>query len=96
VCRDATLHLVNPGAHRVSVDLVVDLERGHSAATGGSVRIDGRRVPLLVDEPTPVRARLRPGVTRARIVVHDPRVRCDNVERDDLPTVAAHLVPPPG
>jgi hypothetical protein len=95
VCRDATLRLVNPAEHRVTVDLVVDFERGHSAATGATLRIGGRRIPLLVDEPTPVRASLRPGVTRAPIVVRDPRVRCDNVERDDLPTVAARIVPPP-
>ncbi len=92
VCRDATLRLVNPARSRVPVHLVVELDRGHSSATGATLTLGRRRVPLLVDQPTRLRVSLRPGVTRAPIVVRDRRVRCDNVERDDLPTVAAHLV----
>jgi len=43
-----------------------------------------------------VPVRLRPGITTAPIVVHNPGVRCDDVEHDDLPTIAAHLVPRDG
>jgi len=50
-------------------------------------------VPLLVDEPTTVPATLTSGTTRATIVVRNPQVRCDNIEHDDLPTIAAHIVP---
>ena len=94
VCRDATLRLVNPAAHRVAVELVVELDRGHSAATGGTLVLGPQHITLAVDAPTRVQASLRPGTTTAPIVVHNPRVRCDNVEHDDLPTVAAHLVRP--
>jgi hypothetical protein len=94
VCREATLTLVNPSQHRARIDLVVEFDRGHSSATGATIALGRRRIPLLVDEPTRLRASLRPGSTRAPITVTDHRVRCDNVERDDLPTVAAHLVRP--
>ena len=48
-----------------------------------------------MDEPTSTRVRLRPGTSSTPIVVPNPGIRCDDVEHDDLPTITAHLVPPP-
>jgi phosphoglycerol transferase len=93
VCRDARLQLVNPSRRAVPVMLRLEFRRDHSDATGATLRLAGRRVPLLVDEPTTVPATLTSGTTRATIVVRNPQVRCDNIEHDDLPTIAAHIVP---
>jgi hypothetical protein len=93
VCRDARVQLVNPARHRQTVELVLTLTRGHSDTTAGAIRIDGRRTPLVVDGETRLRVSLSPGITRAPIRVRNPGVRCDNVERDDLPTIAAKLRP---
>ena len=54
VCRDATLRLVNPGRRGCAASSSLDLARGHSDSTGGTVELDGRRFPLLVDEHTPL------------------------------------------
>jgi hypothetical protein len=93
VCHDARLQLVNPGRRAERVDLELELRRGHSDATRATLELAGRRVPLSIDEPTRVGVTLRPGITRAPIAVRIPRVRCDDVERDDLPTIAARLLP---
>jgi hypothetical protein len=77
----------------VAAQVVLDLTRVHSDTTGGTVEFGGRRIPLAVDEPTRVRVRLPHGITVAPIRVEHPGIRCDNVEHDDLPTIAAHLVP---
>lgn len=93
VCRDATLRLVNAGHHPVHAVLVLELARGHSDSTGGTIELGGRRIRLLPDEQTRVLLALQHGTTAVPIVVRNPRVRCDNVEHDDLPTIAAHFVP---
>jgi hypothetical protein len=91
VCRDARLQLQNPARRAVRTTLVLALMRGHSDATGGTVRIGGRRVPIAPDAETRIPVTLPHGITRAPIQVQVPGIRCDNVEHDDLPTIAAHL-----
>jgi phosphoglycerol transferase len=93
VCRDARLQLVDPGRRPRAVVVVLRLTRGHSDASGGTARVGGRAVRLAVDGPTRVRLTLHPGITRVPVVVRNPGVRCDNVQHEDLPTIAARLVP---
>jgi hypothetical protein len=93
VCRDARLHLVNPGHRTAHVVLRLEFRRDHSDAMGATLRLAGRPVELTVDEPTFVPADLPPGTTRATVEVRNPQIRCDNIEHNDLPTIAAHVVP---
>ena len=56
--------------------------------------IDGRRVPITVDNDIRrVPVDVPPGTTKINISVDTPDVRCQSTPLNTLPSISAHLVP---
>ena len=94
VCAEGVFTLVNPGKHTQHERLDIRFKQRNSLAESGALTIDGRRVPITVDNDIRrVPVDVPPGTTKINISVDTPDVRCQSTPLNTLPSISAHLVP---
>jgi hypothetical protein len=97
ICASATITIVNPGPHTVREDLDIVFRQRESSARDARVAIRDRIVKITAAEHAHgIRLHAQPGVTKIKMSVDTPGVRCQSVPDAALPSISVTLHPDHG
>ena len=94
ICARATITIVNPGAHRVYEDLDIVFRPRVSAARNARIEIGSQTVRIVPGRHARgIRLHVRPGVSKYKVSVDTPGVRCASVPDASLAQISVSMHP---